>query len=121
METGRMYCETCMLATDELVCPMCGNEDLRPVEPCDPCFLTEQSQIWAGVLEDVLKQNGIPFFTKGRMGAGMALKVGPMFEDVRFYVARERLAEAMDLVEELFTEADEPAGEICEDDGKGEA
>ena len=106
METDRMYCETCMAATDETVCPLCGNEDLRPAEGDDPCLLTERSQLWSGLLEDVLKQNGIPYFTKGRMGAGMALKVGPMFESVRFYVPRDRLDAARDLVEELFSESD---------------
>ena len=64
--------------------------------------LTEKEMLWAGMLEDVLKQNDIPFFTKQILGAGLALKIGPMSERCRFYVPYSHFQEADELVESLF-------------------
>lgn len=68
----------------------------------DLCFLVEKEQIWSGMLADVLEQNKIPFLTKNRLGAGMALKVGPYMERVLFYVSYNHIQQAKDLVNELF-------------------
>ena len=86
-------------------------------EEDDLCFLTEKEQIWSGMLADVLKQKNIPFIQKSTMGAGMALRAGPMFETVRFYVLNEHLEEAKAIVEELFSSQDEEnASDADEDD-----
>lgn len=66
------------------------------------CFLTEKDLLWGGMLADVLKQNKIPFLTKARLGAGMALKVGPAMERVLFYVPCSHLEQAKRLVDALF-------------------
>ncbi len=68
------------------------------------CFLTEKEALWAGMLSDVLKKEGVPFITKNALGAGMALKVGPMSERVRFYVPESRLEDAENIVAGLFSE-----------------
>lgn len=68
----------------------------------DLCFLTEKDLLWGGMLADVLKQNRIPFLTKNRLGAGMALKVGPAMERVRFYVPCSHIGQAKRLVDALF-------------------
>ena len=47
------------------------------------------------------------------MGAGMAIKVGPMLERSRFYVPFDRWESALALTEDLFTpapETDAPGG-----------
>ncbi len=111
-----MYCEKCYHIVEEARCPFCKNRRLREPEGKDPCFLTEQDYVSTGILEDVLQQNGIPFLKKALMGAGMAIKVGPMLERNRFYVPFEQLESAEALVEELFSVSEED-GELPEEDG----
>ena len=103
-----MYCEKCCMVTDGDRCPACGGKKLRPPEPGDPCFLTELDCLSAGILEDVLKQDGIPLLKKNVLGAGLAISVGPMLERYRFYVPYERLPEAAALAEELFPGTEQP-------------
>jgi hypothetical protein len=102
-----MYCERCSRIVEEERCPVCGGRKLREPGPKDPCFVTEQDFISSGILEDVLKQNGIPFLIKNVLGAGLAIKVGPMLDRSRFYVPYERLEEARTVAEELFSAAGE--------------
>ena len=104
-----MYCEKCSRVTDAGRCPVCRNRKLREPGAKDPCYLTELDYILSGILEDLLKQNNIPYLKKNVMGAGMAIKVGPMLERSRFYVPFEQLSNAETVLEESFssTEASE--------------
>ena len=104
------YCSRCMLSFDGEICPACGSKRVKEAEPGDLCFLTEKDRIWAGVLADVLKQNGIPFLHKSSIGAGMAIRTGPMFETVRFYVCHEQLEKSAEIVNELFSKDGETVG-----------
>ena len=97
-----MYCDKCSRIVEAERCPVCGSRKIREPEAGDPCFLTEQGFVSSGILEDMLKQNGIPFLKKDVMGAGMAIKVGPMLERSRFYVRFEHLETARELADELF-------------------
>lgn len=97
-----LYCEVCCLPFEGKRCPVCGRKAARAVEPEDLCFLTEQEQIWSGMLADVLQKEGIPFLQKSVRGAGLALKGGVMMEQVRFYVFHRQLPEAKELVESLL-------------------
>ena len=101
-----MYCEKCCRIIDTLPCPACKGRKARDPRPDDPCFLTEQDFLPSGVLEDILNQNGIPFLKKNVLGAGLAIKVGPMLDRSRFYVAYELLPRAQEIVEELFSDPD---------------
>ena len=109
-----MYCERCMRITEDECCPVCGGKRMRTPEPTDPCFLTEQDFVSTGILEDILQQNGIPFLKKNVMGAGMAIKVGPMLERTRFYVPFDRLGEAETLAEELFAVTEDTGETVTE-------
>ena len=102
-----MYCEDCGHLVEEERCPNCGNRNLREPKEKDPCFLTEQDYVSSGILEDVLKQEGIPFLRQNVLGAGVAIKVGPMLDRGRFFVAWDQLPKARELAEELFA----PAGD----------
>ena len=79
-----------------------------PLQPPPPagtdglCFLAEKDSVWAGMLADVLTQKGIPFVKESTLGAGMALRAGPLLDSMKFYVPRSRLEEAQNLVAELF-------------------
>ena len=98
-----LYCENCYILFEGKRCPVCGRKSSRGPEPSDPCFLTEKEQIWSDMLADVLKQNGIPFMQENVLGAGLALKTGPLRERVRFYVLYSQLPEAADIVDGLFS------------------
>ena len=110
-----LYCEKCKTAFDADLCPVCGKrKNAREVRDDDPCLLTEKNMIWSEVLEDTLKEHGIPYMTKGRMGAALAFTIGPVLENMIFYVPYARLAEAKDLVTGIFSEGeirDEDSGE----------
>jgi len=102
-----MYCEKCNRIIEADRCPVCKSRKIREPEAKDPCYLTEQDYISSGILEDILKQNEIPYLKKDVMGAGMAIKVGPMLERSRFYVPFEHLSSAKDILEDLFSVAEE--------------
>lgn len=97
-----MYCEKCCRIIEEDRCPFCNSRKVRKPGEKDPCYLTEQDYISSGILEDVLKQNRIPYLKKDVMGAGMAIKVGPMLERSRFYVPYEQLEKALAVLDRLF-------------------
>lgn len=74
------------------------------------CFLTEKEPVWAGMLADVLKQHDIPFVKESSLGAGLAIRTGPLLETIRFFVPTAYRTAAKELVDELF------AGDAqCED------
>ena len=111
-----MYCDKCSRIVEAERCPVCGSRKIREPEAGDPCFLTEQDFVSSGILEDMLKQNNIPYLKKGVMGAGMAIRVGPTLERSRFYVPFEHLAGAAAIMEDLFSaaeEAENPAERSC--------
>ena len=79
-----LYCEVCCRTFDGDKCPDCGKRRrIREVRPDDLCFLTEKEYIWAEMLADVLTQQNIRFMQKSVMGAGLALKVGPILDRIR--------------------------------------
>lgn len=101
-----MYCESCNMVYDGVRCPSCGNRTGRQPQPDDICFLTENEAMWARMLEDVLRQNGIEVWSKSTYGAGLVLKSGGLFERQRLYVRFARLQEARELSTMLFSEAE---------------
>lgn len=103
------YCDVCCLSFDSKRCPVCGRKNTRQPEPDDLFFLTEQEQLWSDMLADVLTQRSIPFVRKNVLGAGVAIKTGPMRERVRFYVFQRQLPEAKNVVAELFSAAGDEA------------
>ena len=103
-----LYCERCGVLTDGDRCPSCGSRKLRQPEAGDLCFLVEKESLWSGMLADVLEQNGIPCMKKSSMGAGLAIRAGALFETFRFYVTYRDLEKARELVEELFSEKEDP-------------
>ena len=95
------YCESCRCVTSAPVCPVCASGDLRPVQGADFCLLTEQEEMWAKLLMEVLENNHIPFARFPVWGAGLALKSGRA-ERCQVFVPFEKLEEASDLLTILF-------------------
>ena len=66
-------------------------------------FLVEKEEIWAKMLMDVLKNNGIPCAARSVHGAGFVVRTGKI-ERLKIYVPEESYQEANELMEELFSE-----------------
>lgn len=64
-------------------------------------LLTEKEAMWAGMLEQVLRDNGVPCVPIPVYGAGLALKSG-MQERFKICVPADRMAQAKELLAELF-------------------
>ena len=64
-------------------------------------LLVEKEAMWAEMLEQVLKDNDIQPVAIPVYGAGLALKTG-MQERFKIYVPIERMAQAKELLNELF-------------------
>ena len=96
-----LYCGGCCRLFSGSACPSCGAAGRVP-RPDDFCFLTEKEQLWADMLAEVLEENTIPFLQKGKLGAGLAMKMGPLLEQFRFYVPYAHFDAAAAIVEELF-------------------
>jgi len=70
-------------------------------------LLTEKEAMWAEMLIQVLKDNGIACTSVPVYGAGMVLRAGVQ-ERLKIYVPAEYMRRARELLEELFP-ADEQA------------
>ena len=96
------YCPGCHTLVRNTRCPVCGRRWLEPPLAEDFCFLVEKDSVWAGVLEDCLRQNGIPYLTQNTLGAGLTAKMGNMLERTKFYVRYAFFQQAKALEEALF-------------------
>ncbi len=97
-----MYCAKCQKIIPTRTCADCGSYWVREACAEDVCYLTEKEQIWSEMLEEVLRQNGVPFLVRRTLGAGLSMSVGPMLECHRIYVPFGALDRALALVDELF-------------------
>lgn len=98
-----MYCPNCKVLVNAAKCPVCGNRNIREPIADDYCFLVEKELIWAGVLEDILKQNNISYVTRNVLGAGLTTRVGSAQERTRFYVPFMHYAAAHNLEQDYFS------------------
>lgn len=98
-----MYCPNCNVLFQDTRCPLCDSKNIREPMANDYCYLTEKDQIWSGALSDILAQNNIPFVTKNVLGAGLAAKMGPALERIRFYVPYSHYENAQTLEHEFFS------------------
>jgi len=98
-----MYCPNCNVLFQDTRCPLCDSKNIREPMANDYCYLTEKDQIWSGALSDILTQNNIPFVTKNVLGAGLAAKMGPALERIRFYVPYSHYENAQNLEHEFFS------------------
>ncbi len=64
-------------------------------------LLIEKEAMWAGMLQEVLKDNDIPCVAIPVYGAGMTLKTG-IQERLRILVPAEQKSRAEELLGELF-------------------
>ncbi len=69
-------------------------------------FLAEKEAMWAEMLMQALKDNGIACAATPVHGAGLVLRTG-MVERMRVFVAPEKKARADEILEELFGGAED--------------
>ncbi len=70
-------------------------------------FLAEKEAMWAEMLQQVLKDNGVDCVSIPVYGAGMALR-GGVTERYKIYVPKEKLTQAGELLDELFSDNELP-------------
>ena len=63
--------------------------------------LTEKEYMWTEMLMEVLRDNDIPCLSKAVYGAGLTMKTGRQ-EFYQIFVPTDKLAEATDLLNQLF-------------------
>ena len=100
--SAERYCPNCHILVRAYRCPVCDRKWLEPPLPEDYCFLVEKDAVWAGVLEDCLRQNGIPYLTRNTLGAGLTSKMGNLLERTKFYVRYAYYRKAQELEEAIF-------------------
>lgn len=66
-------------------------------------FLIEKEEMWANMLVEVLKDNGIPAAVLPVHGAGLVMKTG-MRERLKVYVPGESKSKAEELLQEFFSD-----------------
>lgn len=98
------YCENCHQLNNENKCAVCGMKKLRSPEAKDYCAFTEQPSVLAEMLLDALSDNGIDCQRQPVMGAGIALKIGPVFERYRMFVPFEKLEQANEIAACLLSD-----------------
>ena len=96
-----MYCPNCHRLFEEDVCPDCGALGRRPRED-DYCLLSRREVIWAGMLADVLRQEGIECISESEEGAAMRTLIGSGLGYTLVYVPYADLDRARVLEEALF-------------------
>lgn len=97
------YCEDCRMLMSGDICLHCGKK-LREPNDDDPCFLIEKEEIWSEALKEILENHQIPYYVAGSMGAGMALRVGPMLETYQFYVPYSSYEQAKECINHMFNQ-----------------
>lgn len=78
-------------------------------------FLAEKEAMWAKMLEQVLKDNDVDFVSVPVYGAGMVLRGGVM-ERHKIYVPKEKLGQADQLLNELFSDNELPVASEDEEE-----
>lgn len=97
------YCPSCHLAVEGEVCPVCGDDLLRPIHGKDYCFLAAKEEMWARMLQELLQNNHIPAVLLPTLGAGVSLKSGQK-EQYQIFVPYERLELSSELLQMAFGE-----------------
>ena len=113
-----MYCPKCRNIYEGDRCPVCRNRKGREPAPDDLCFLTEEAPLLGGMLEDVLKQNGIPVLTESTKGAALSVISGPLFEWIKYYVRYDHLPKAREIVEEVLHASEEAKAEDTDEEAE---
>ena len=99
-----LYCEICMMLTDQEKCPRCKKKKLRAPKDNDPVYLLTKHAIWAGSIEDILRENGIPCLKQSEQGGALTIITGEIAATYRIFVPYSAHEEARELLSDFFEE-----------------
>ena len=88
-------------------CPVCGSEKIRQIREDDECLVREADALEAGMLCEVLQQEGIPCYQQSQIGAAMAVLIGRQKEMFNVLVPYRCYAQARELADALQAGAGE--------------
>lgn len=87
---------------------------LCPARAEDFCLLTEQGTLGRSILWRPAASGAIPCYDKPTLGAGLAMKVGPMLERYKLYVPYAYLEKARETVEPFLGDPSQDAVHLTE-------
>ena len=97
-----LYCQRCKRLYSGDSCTDCGKGNGRSPEPEDLCFLIDLHELQSNILDDALRQKGIPFLKDQVSGIGdVAREVRPMYGIFRFYTLYKHFADALTVLDNL--------------------
>lgn len=98
-----LYCSKCQLLSSG-DCPKCGRaaRKMKAPELHDPVYLINCRMLTAGMIESLLKENGIPYSISGALGAALSTYMGSAFELYNIYVPFASYSQAFRLISEVF-------------------
>lgn len=108
------FCKKCSNFSPVGKCQFCGAKKLREAQESDPVYLTTKTFVYAGMLQEVLEQNNIPFMRKEKNGGILKfMGFGLGIEEFNFFVPLGAYEKAKELLAELFetsefTNSEEP-------------
>ena len=117
------YCPACCHIQDEEMkrCPRCRTK-LREPNDKDAAHVKTLGAPWAGMFEEILRDNAIPFYTTDDEVGGLGAILGYAYEVHAFFVPYAMREQAMGLADELFSGAENEEGWIDEnEDGEAES
>ena len=97
---ANLYCAHCQRLFEGDACPECKRLGRHP-RPEDFCLMTSQPAIFATMLLDILKHNGIPAVSRATLGA-TGLFGSVSMEEHEIFVPYERLEEAESWLEDFL-------------------
>ena len=101
-----LYCEICMMLTDSDKCPRCKKKKLRPPKENDPVYLLTRHAIWAGSIEDILRENGIPCLKQSEQTSALTIITGEIAATYRIFVPHSALEKSKELLVDFLEEGD---------------
>jgi len=97
-----LYCQKCkaMIINDDR-CRNCGYKKIREIRDNDPVYLATKNFIFAGMLEDILEKNKIPYMTKGGFRVAILGRTG-MSGNTAFFVPYGAYQKSKELIKDYF-------------------
>ena len=93
-----VYCEKCKALSEDNCCAFCGSGRVRLPRWGDFCVLTERGYMWTSLLEELLKDEGIPAVSQKVLDHGFGLWLHDRHRVCVPYESYEQAKELLDVV-----------------------
>ena len=110
-----LYCETCMMLIAQDKCPACKKNKVREPKENDPVYLLTKHAVWASVVEDILRENGIPCLKRSEQTIVPTIIMGEVATTYRIFVPYGAYGASQELLADFLNEGDpEDFGDFVE-------